>query len=322
MEREELIKVVETLLFITDQPIEMKKLCKMVEAEEAAVRDAIAELQKIYLESGRAIQVIEVGGGWQLTTKPEYGRWVRKLYNEKLTLRLSTAALETLAIIAYRQPITRAEIEVIRGVEVIAPLETLVTRGLVKVAGRKETVGRPLLYGTSDEFLRLFGLNNLEGLPKIDTLALEKAQAQAAPQDAPAETSLFNENGDANLVPSEQAADGTAVPSEQPPQEQPVRTGENIAVTDEQPPRPEQTEQSPEQPESGAAIPAEQPEHEALKAQDLAPQADIPQESQQQEIQAESAQEETAQAIEEGENLFETAATQPDSAGTQEDKGN
>lgn len=185
MEREELSKAVETLLFITDQPLDIKKLCRVTEtADEEAVRAAVAELQKLYLENSRAVQIIEVGGGWQMSTKPEYGRWVRRLFNEKLTMRLSAAALETLAIIAYRQPLTRAEIEVIRGVEVIAPLETLVTRGLVKVAGRKETVGRPLLYGTSEDFLRLFGLNSLDDLPRIDAFLPKKEEGPAELGDA------------------------------------------------------------------------------------------------------------------------------------------
>ncbi len=315
MEREELVKVVETLLFITDQPIEMKKLCKITEVgDEAVLRDALAELQRLYLETGRAIQVMEVGGGWQLTTKPEYGRWVRKLYNEKLTLRLSAAALETLAIIAYRQPITRAEIEVIRGVEVIAPLETLVTRGLVKVAGRKETVGRPLLYGTSDDFLRLFGLNNLDGLPKIDTLALEKAQAQADLQPAPSnEPTLFNENGEASTpieTPAQEVPQEAAPVDEQqpfgdaalPPQdaEQPEASQEaQTVLQDDQPPS------EPQQPQE--AQPVTQTGEINIQAEPLVLEAEPPQESLPlpETPQAEAVP--PTQIIEEGESLFETA---------------
>ena len=312
MEREELVKVVETLLFITDQPIEMKKLCKITEVgDEAVLRDALAELQRLYLETGRAIQVMEVGGGWQLTTKPEYGRWVRKLYNEKLTLRLSAAALETLAIIAYRQPITRAEIEVIRGVEVIAPLETLVTRGLVKVAGRKETVGRPLLYGTSEDFLRLFGLNNLDGLPKIDTLALEKAQAQADLQPAPSnEPTLFNENGEASTpaetpaqeVPQEPAPvdeqqpfGDTALPPEQPAASQETQT----VLQDEQP------QSEPPQPQE--AQPATQNDEMNIQADPLVLEAEPPLESLPLPETPQAEPEAQIQIIEEDESLFEAA---------------
>lgn len=175
MEQEELSKVLETLLFITDQPLSLNRICRVIELrDEKIVRDAVALLQKEYLESSSAVQILEIGGGYQMSTKPEYGRWVRKLFHEKMTVRLSNAALENLAIIAYRQPITRAEIELIRGVEVIASLETLIERGLVKIVGRKDTVGRPLLYGTTDGFLRLFGLNSINDLPKVETFEIKR----------------------------------------------------------------------------------------------------------------------------------------------------
>ena len=176
MENENALKNLETVLFITDKPLPVEKLAAITEQKEEEVRDLLSKLQNTYFESGRALQIVESGGGFQMATKPEYASYVRKLYRERMTVRLSVAGLETLAIIAYRQPLTRAEIEAIRGVEVIAALETLVERGLVKVDGRKETVGRPLLYATTAEFLRFFGFNSLEDMPKLDTLVEKKPE--------------------------------------------------------------------------------------------------------------------------------------------------
>ena len=159
---EDVKKIIETLLFITDRPVKPSRLAEVVETVNAAqVLDIIKELTQQYAQQGSALQIVEVAGGYQMATKPEYGRWVRKLYNEKMTTKLSNAALETLAIIAYKQPITRAEMEAIRGVDVAGPLERLLERGLVRVVGKKDTVGRPMVYGTTDEFLRMFGLNKV-----------------------------------------------------------------------------------------------------------------------------------------------------------------
>lgn len=165
-------KIIETLLFITDRPVKPGRLAEVVETVSAKqVLAIIEELTREYAQTGRAVQIVEVGGGFQMATKPEYGRWVRKLYNEKMTTKLSNAALETLAIIAYKQPITRAEMESIRGVDVAGPLERLLERGLVRVVGKKDTIGRPMVYGTTDEFLRTFGLNKVSELPDLQVFA-------------------------------------------------------------------------------------------------------------------------------------------------------
>ena len=164
--------IIETLLFITDKPLSSAKVNQVAEIGDLALtRDIIKEIQNDYANFGSAVQVLEIGGGFQMCTKPEYGRWVRKLYNEKMSTRLSPAALETLAIIAYKQPVTRAEIEVIRGVDISGPLEKLLDRGLVKIAGKKEVAGRPLVYATTEQFLRVFGLNHLSELPDMKTFA-------------------------------------------------------------------------------------------------------------------------------------------------------
>lgn len=172
VETEELKKIIETLLFITDRPVRPSRLAEVAENTDARqVREVIRQLQEEYTAQNRAVQIVEIAGGFQMATKAEYGRWVRRLYNEKMTTKLSNAALETLAIIAYKQPITRAEMEAIRGVDVAGPLERLLERSLVRVVGKKDTIGRPMVYGTTDEFLRMFGLNKIAELPDLQTFA-------------------------------------------------------------------------------------------------------------------------------------------------------
>ncbi|MBP5403579.1 MAG: SMC-Scp complex subunit ScpB [Elusimicrobiaceae bacterium] len=177
LQSEDLQKIIETLLFITDRPVKVSRLVDVIENTTAKeVREAIAKLQDDYTVRGSAVQILEIAGGFQMCTKPEYGRWVRRLYNEKMTTRLSNAALETLAIIAYKQPLTRAEMEAIRGVDVAGPLEKLLDRGLVRVVGRKDTIGHPMVYGTTDEFLRLFGLNKVSELPDLQVFAAKNLE--------------------------------------------------------------------------------------------------------------------------------------------------
>ncbi|MBO5911124.1 MAG: SMC-Scp complex subunit ScpB [Elusimicrobiaceae bacterium] len=177
LESEDLQKIIETLLFITDRPVKVSRLVDVIENTTAKeVREAIRKLQDDYTVRGSAVQILEIAGGFQMCTKPEYGRWVRRLYNEKMTTRLSNAALETLAIIAYKQPLTRAEMEAIRGVDVAGPLEKLLDRGLVRVVGRKDTIGHPMVYGTTDEFLRMFGLNKVAELPDLQVFAAKNLE--------------------------------------------------------------------------------------------------------------------------------------------------
>lgn len=182
-------KIIENLLFITDRPLKPSRIAEVVETVNAKrVLEIIHELAKEYEDTGRSIRILEIGGGYQMCTKPEYGRWVRRLYNEKMTTRLSNAALETLAIIAYKQPVTRAEMEMIRGVDVAAPLEKLLERGLVRVLGKRDTIGRPMVYGTTDEFLRLFGLNKISELPDLQVFAAK--QLQEKQEDLPFDEKL------------------------------------------------------------------------------------------------------------------------------------
>ena len=162
-------RALEGLLFITDRPLSAGELCKLVNVrDQDRIVAAVEELRRELEDRNLGYRLIAVAEGWQMATRPELAPYMRKLFSDRATMRLSTAAQETLSIISYKQPLTRAEIEEIRGVEVIAALETLLEKRLVKVVGRRETVGRPLMYGTTMEFLRHFGLRSLEDLPPID----------------------------------------------------------------------------------------------------------------------------------------------------------
>ncbi len=207
LESGEVKQIIENLLFITDRPLKPSRIAEVVEhISSKRVLEIIHELAKEYENTGRAVRILEIGGGYQMCTKPEYGRWVRKLYNEKMTTRLSNAALETLAMVAYKQPVTRAEMEMIRGVDVAAPLERLLERGLVRVMGKRDTIGRPMVYGTTDEFLRLFGLNKISELPDLQVFAAKQIQdkqedlpfdEKLPPLAEPAILALEEETGDA-----------------------------------------------------------------------------------------------------------------------------
>lgn len=174
MDKPEIKNILHVLFFITDQPVSLDGLNRIFDGTvpEEQLVECINELKKDYEDRGMPIELREIAEGYQFATKPEYSTWIRKLFKERVTLKLSTSALETLAIVAYKQPIARSEIEEIRGVETIAVLETLLERKLVRITGRKETVGRPLLYGTTTDFLRYFGLRSLSDLPSLEELRL------------------------------------------------------------------------------------------------------------------------------------------------------
>jgi segregation and condensation protein B len=170
MDTPDLKKTAEALLFITHRPLSLSELLEILEEKslnEKTLRGLIQEISDEYEGRESAVHIREVAGGFQMATRTPYAPWIRRLYKDETTTRLSTSALETLSIVGYKQPITRAEIEEIRGVEVIAVLETLLERRLVKVLGRKEAIGRPLVYGTTPEFLRQFGLKSLSDLPAL-----------------------------------------------------------------------------------------------------------------------------------------------------------
>ena len=166
-----LVGIVEALVFASPDPITLKQLCKVLDTEpKEDVVAALAELGRQYAKSG-GLQLVEVAGGYQIVTRPELHEWVRRLFHERTTQKLSVQALETLAVIAYKQPITAMEITEIRGVNTTGVVGTLLERGLVKIAGRKQVVGRPFLYATTREFLDRFGLKDLTDLPKVEDMA-------------------------------------------------------------------------------------------------------------------------------------------------------
>ena len=163
--------ILEALIFASPEPLTPKQLFKLLDTEpKEDVQAALAELKRDYDRPG-GLQFVEVAGGYQIVTRPDLHEWVRRLFHERSTQRLTVQSLETLAVIAYRQPITAIEITEIRGVNASGVLSTLLERGLIKIAGRKQVVGRPFLYATTREFLIRFGLNDLNDLPKVEDMA-------------------------------------------------------------------------------------------------------------------------------------------------------
>ena len=182
--------IVEALIFASPEPVTIKSLVKLLDGESKDdIVQAIDELKEQYSRPG-GLQIVEVAGGWEIVTRPELHEWVRRMFHERTTQKLSVAALETLAVIAYKQPVTSPEVAEIRGVNAAGVLGTLIERKLVKIVGRKQVVGRPFLYGTTREFLERFGLNDLSDLPKVEDMSellgfeLPASVAEPAPQTA------------------------------------------------------------------------------------------------------------------------------------------
>lgn len=239
MENEELKKALETLLFITDRPLTKAQLCKITGVKDVErIAALVLELQQECEARGSALQLLEVADGFQMATRPAYAPFVRKLFSERMTMRLSNASLETLSIVAYKQPLTRAEVEEIRGVEVIAALETLLEKGLLKVVGRKETVGRPLMYGTTVEFMRHFGLKSLEELPPLESLEVEPVE-KATPQGpfTPLAVPVLEEPADPAVVEAF-VDDAAEVPAEASTEEVSTQSPVEVPVEDGEPKEP------------------------------------------------------------------------------------
>jgi len=165
-----LLAAIEALLFSSDQPLPLSLLAESLEAEPADVIDGLTALGLQYTERGAGVELREIAGGWQFVTAPEQADYVGRMLRGKRRMRLSRPALETMAIVAYKQPVTKSEIEAIRGVDASAVLATLLERNLVTIRGRSKVVGRPLLYGTTQEFLEYFGLRDLAELPRPEEL--------------------------------------------------------------------------------------------------------------------------------------------------------
>ncbi len=178
--------VIEALIFASPDPVTPKSLYKLLDGEPREDVDAALAAVRADYERPGGLQLIEIAGGYQIVTRPELHEWVRKLFHERTSSKLSVQALETLAVIAYKQPVTAAEIAEIRGVSSSGGvLSTLVDRRLIKTVGRKQVVGRPFMYATTREFLDRFGLNDLSDLPKVeemsDALGFELPNALTGP---------------------------------------------------------------------------------------------------------------------------------------------
>jgi segregation and condensation protein B len=229
----ELKAVIEAILFAAQGPLSLKEIKTLLskaddgedveqteivrafkKTKEAEIVAVIEELQKKYQESGCSFQVQQVANSYQLISLPQFAPWLKQMLGEHQTGRLSQPALETLAIIAYRQPITRADIESVRGVAVDGVMQTLLERGLVSIVGRAEIPGRPMLYGTTKTFLEKFGMNSLNELPACEELrrmeipALSKKEATATPDGAEAPVPAEN-NPPTPEADAEQAAKAT-----------------------------------------------------------------------------------------------------------------
>ena len=168
---DEVKRIVEALLFASPSPLSAKRMSSAIgDTDVRAIKKAIDQLAQEYDDTGRAFQVQEIADGYQIRTRPEYADWVQYLKRERDESRLSPAALETLAIVAYKQPVTRAEIAAVRGVESDEVVRSLAHRGLIRIKGRREEPGRPLEYETTHFFLEKFGISSLHDLPKLEEI--------------------------------------------------------------------------------------------------------------------------------------------------------
>lgn len=167
MDQDKLKQIIEVLIFASDEPLPVKQIRSYVEeVTPKEIKQAVDQLNHEYKQTERTFQIIEVAGGYQMVSRPNYAPWVKKLFQGRSKNRLSQAALESLSVIAFRQPVSRTEIDATRGVNSDGVVRTLLERKLIRITGRAEGPGRPLLYATTKEFLRYFGVNSIEDLPK------------------------------------------------------------------------------------------------------------------------------------------------------------
>jgi segregation and condensation protein B len=201
MIREENINcTVEALILASPEPVSLKKICEVIEdISSARIRQAVDDLNNVYLGCGSSFRIREVAGGYQVHILPDFEQPIKKLIVKQRSIRLSRAALETLAIIAYKQPVTKIDIEHIRGVATDGVIHKLLQRQLIVISGRAESPGRPLLYKTSNEFLKFFGLNRLSDLPRMDEIEEMIRQAESPKE----QTTLALEGKEDEIAPVE-----------------------------------------------------------------------------------------------------------------------
>ncbi|MBI4383702.1 MAG: SMC-Scp complex subunit ScpB [Nitrospinae bacterium] len=211
MERQELKAVLENIFLISDQPVTVDRLWETFqnEVEKTDLREAIAELREDY--RNRNLQIVEVAEGHQLCTRGEFGEWIKRYLKLDKSARLSQPALDTLSIIAYKQPLTRAEVEDIRGVDSGGVVKTLLEKGVICPAGKKKVPGRPVMYRTTRKFLEYFGLKDLSDMPTLEDF--KEGELAGAQEIVPVQTNLDFQDPDDAPSPSGEAA---------------VRAGENL----------------------------------------------------------------------------------------------
>jgi segregation and condensation protein B len=207
MTPDELRPLLEALLFASDSPLTLSLLVETTGADAMDVSTALESLREDLDKNERGVQLAEIGGGWLIVTREKHAPWIKKLLLGKRKARLSRAALETLAIVAYKQPVTRPEIESIRGVDSGSALATLLERDLITIKGRSDVVGRPLLYGSTTEFLSYFGLRDLNDLPRPEELKAilqaREAESEAEPLFPPELTVKAESGPEATPAPAE-----------------------------------------------------------------------------------------------------------------------
>ncbi len=222
---------IEALLLSSDRPLAEARLAELLglsgKAATRDVRDALAELNRHYEQTGRAFGARQVAGGWQLMTRPDYAPLLERMHQQRQETRLSQAALETLSIIAYRQPVMRAEIEAIRGVACGDIVRGLLERRLIRVTGRAEQIGRPLLYGTTPQFLKVFGLAGLDDLPPVEDAGPARPRTPAGEDELGGEADAAGDeatsHGSASLThATQEATQGDhGAPEPEPPEPEP-----------------------------------------------------------------------------------------------------
>ncbi|MBD3180207.1 MAG: SMC-Scp complex subunit ScpB [Candidatus Latescibacteria bacterium] len=199
---------VEALLFASDLPLKPEKIKELTSANSnGEVREAVSSLSEFYNKEDRSFEIVELAGGYQIVTLPEYSEIIKSLYKNRRKSRLSRAALETLAIIAYKQPVSRAQIEAVRGVNSGGVLSTLTERELIRVSGRGESLGKPFLYSTTRQFLEYLGLKNYNDLPSIDEFASEgeaiRLLESRIEENSPDEKAGDEKEGEAEVITAE-----------------------------------------------------------------------------------------------------------------------
>jgi len=209
MKLSEEIQIVEALLFASPEPLTQTRINLIFETDPPKLDNAVKELNRHYEKANRSFRIKRIAGGFQLTTLPEFDIWIKRMLDKSGKLTLSTAALETLAIIAYKQPISRFNVESIRGVDCSGVIKTLLSKILIRIKGRDEGPGRPLLYATTDKFLESFGVNRISDLPKLKEIA-ELNDGDAVEKMKLMELQLKSSKQRPDISPDELATGATA----------------------------------------------------------------------------------------------------------------